>query len=231
MEKIATDIYTFSELRRHGFAYVDKTDVLLPLVDMSMGKQFFIARPRRFGKSLLISTLHSLFAGEREFFQGLAIEPKWDWSQKWPVIHLDLGSCQAETVEGLWDKIHGILLAEAERLGVTLRQGMSVSGQFNFLISDVVAETDRLAREKDPNASVGQIVLLVDEYDKPLLAKLGTGEVTAFKNALKEFYSVIKTQEKYQRFSLITGVSKFSKVSIFSDLNNLTDLMMDVRAG
>ena len=218
MEKIATDIYTFSELRRHGFTYVDKTGVLLPLVDMSMGKQFFIARPRRFGKSLLVSTLHCLFEGRRELFKGLAIEPKWDWSQKWPVIHLDLGSCQAETVEGLWRKLGTSLEMEAFRNGVAYPSGKSASEAFGLLISTLAAKSEN-----------GQVVLLVDEYDKPLLAKLGTGEVTAFKNALKEFYSVIKTQEKYQRFALITGVSKFSKVSIFSDLNNLTDLTMDMR--
>ena len=92
MEKIATDIYTFEELRKKGFSYVDKTAIIWPLVNESIGKQFFIARSRRFGKSLLISTLRALFEGKRELFQGLAIEPKWDWSKTWPVIHLDHGS-------------------------------------------------------------------------------------------------------------------------------------------
>jgi hypothetical protein len=90
VEKIATDIYTFSELRTKGFTYVDKTDALYAMASGEVGKQFFIARPRRFGKSLAVSTLKSLFQGEREFFTGLAIEPKWDWSKKWPVIHLDM---------------------------------------------------------------------------------------------------------------------------------------------
>ena len=229
MKKIATDIYTFSELRRHDFTYVDKTAALLPMVDLSVGKQFFLARPRRFGKSLLISTIRALFEGRRVLFGGLAIESRWDWSQTWPVIHLDFGSCQAESADGLWDKIRGQLRREAERHGVPLRENESVSNQFMFLLSDVIAAADRKAKASNPNASVEQVVLLVDEYDKPLLAKLGTPEVTAFKNALKEFYSVIKTCEMQQRFTLITGVSKFSKVSIFSDLNNLTDLTMDAR--
>ncbi len=95
MEKIATDIYTFSELRKNGFTYVDKTDALYAMASGDVGKQFFIARPRRFGKSLAVSTLKSLFKGERDLFQGLAIEPKWDWSKKWPVLHLDMGSMQA----------------------------------------------------------------------------------------------------------------------------------------
>ena len=215
MEKIATDIYTFENLRKRGFTYVDKTNILWPLVNESIGSQFFISRPRRFGKSLLISTLRSLFEGKRELFQGLAIEPKWDWTKSWPVIHLDMGSCQANTVEALWGKIRDCLVSESERLGVELRTDTSVSGQFKFLIQDLAA-----------TAKEGQVVLLVDEYDKPLLGHLSKPDVTNFRDALKEFYSVIKTLEGKQRFTFITGISKFSKVSIFSDLNNLIDLTM-----
>ena len=98
MEKVATDIYTFSRLREDGFTYVDKTDVLYAMASGETGVQFFIARPRRFGKSLAVSTLKSLFEGRRELFAGLAIEPKWDWSKKWPVLHLDMGSMQASDV-------------------------------------------------------------------------------------------------------------------------------------
>ncbi len=226
MEKIATDIYTFEELRKAGYTYVDKTAILWPLCNDTIGRQFFIARPRRFGKSLLISTLRALFEGKRELFRGLAIEPKWDWSKTWPVIHLDLGSCQAETVEGLWDKIRGMLQMEAERHGVALREKTSAANQFMFLIGDVAAAADRRAKAADPAAAVEQVVLLVDEYDKPLLGHLSRPDVTAFRDALKEFYSVIKTVEAAQRFTFITGISKFSKVSIFSDLNNLKDRTM-----
>ena len=88
MGKIATDIYTFENLRREGFPYVDKTGILWSLVNMSIGKQFFLARPRRFGKSLLVSTLRSLFEGKCELFAGLAIEPKWDWSRSWPLFKI-----------------------------------------------------------------------------------------------------------------------------------------------
>ena len=215
MEKVATDIYSFRVLRENGFTYVDKTAIMLPLCDLSIGKQFFLARPRRFGKSLLISTLHCLFEGRRELFQGLAIEPKWDWTKSWPVIHLDMGDCQADSVERLWGKIRDCLVSESERLGVALRTDTSVSGQFKFLIQDLAATSED-----------GQVVLLVDEYDKPLLGHLSKPDVTQFRDALKEFYSVIKTLEAKQRFTFITGVSKFSKVSIFSDLNNLIDLTM-----
>ena len=216
MEKIATDIYSFRELRGKGFTYVDKTALLLPLADLSVGKQFFLARPRRFGKSLLISTLHCLFVGRRELFRGLAIEPKWDWSKSWTVLHLDMGSCQSGTVEGLKEKVRTMLLKEATRLGVELRDP-DPSNAFSLMIDDLA--------EKSPSND-GQIVLLVDEYDKPLLGHLSKPDVTRFRDFLKEFYSVIKTLEEKQRFTFITGVSKFSKVSIFSDLNNLIDLTM-----
>ena len=226
MEKAATDIYSFRKLRENGFTYVDKTAMLLPLTDLSIGSQFFLARPRRFGKSLLVSTLHCLFEGRRELFQGLAIEPTWDWSKSWPVLHLDMGSCQAETVEGLEGKIRGQLRLEAERLGVPLREKESAVNQFAFLIVDVIATANLKAKAVDPKTSVEQVVLLVDEYDKPLLGHLSRPNVTQFRNFLKEFYSVIKTLEEKQRFTFLTGVSKFSKVSIFSDLNNLRDLTM-----
>ena len=121
MEKIATDIYSFRELRENGFTYIDKTAILLPLCDLSIGKQFFIARPRRFGKSLLISTLQCLFEGRRELFKGLAIEPKWDWSKSWSVIHLDMGDCQATTVDCLWEKIRECLVLESPVWTTTIR--------------------------------------------------------------------------------------------------------------
>ena len=98
MERVATDIYTFARLREDGFTYVDKTDALYAMASGEVGAQFFIARPRRFGKSLAVSTLKVLFEGRRELFNGLAIEPKWDWSKTWPVLHLDMGSMQAADV-------------------------------------------------------------------------------------------------------------------------------------
>ena len=218
MEKIATDIYSFEELRKNGFTYVDKTDRILPLVDLSQGKLFFIARPRRFGKSLCVSTLKALFQGRRELFKGLAIEPQWDWSKTYPVIHLDMGSTHSDTVEGFESILHTMLTIEADRNGVTLPDAPEVSDQFR-LLADVLAK-------KSPT---GQIVILIDEYDKPLLGHLGDPEVEAFRAALKSFYSVVKTCERLQRFAFITGVSKFSKVSIFSDLNNLVDLTLSAQ--
>ena len=216
MEKIATDTYSFADIREGGFVYVDKTAILKILADGSIGKQFFVARPRRFGKSLAISTLQCLFEGRRELFQGLAIEPEWDWSKTYPVLKLDMGSCQGDTVEAIEEKIGVLFQKESLRLGVPLREG-SVSAQFDLLINDLAQKHG------------GKIVLLIDEYDKPLLGHLGKDDVNKVRDFLKAFYSVIKTNEGMQRFAFITGVSKFSKVSIFSDLNNLNEFSMDAR--
>ena len=219
LEKIATDIYTFSELRNGGFTYVDKTDLLYQMASGEVGKQFFIARPRRFGKSLAVSTLKSLFLGERELFKGLAIEPKWDWSNKWPVLHLDMGSAQTESVSELKRRWRAILESECARNGVSFADDENPATVFERTINALAA--------KSPD---GRMVLLVDEYDKPLLGHLMKSDVTEFRDALKAFYSVIKTLESKQRFTFITGVSKFSKVSIFSDLNNLNDWTMHPKA-
>ena len=212
MEKIATDIYTFEKLRKNGFTYVDKTDALYAMASGDVGNQFFIARPRRFGKSLAVSTLKSLFQGERELFAGLKIEPKWDWSKKWPVLHLDMGSAQTTTVAELCERWRVMLGNECARNGIVFRDNENPATAFENAICDLAAKS-----------TDGQMVLLVDEYDKPLLGHLMKSDVSEFRDALKAFYSVVKTLESKQRFTFITGVSKFSKVSIFSDLNNLKD--------
>ena len=215
MEKIATDIYTFENLRKEGFTYVDKTAIIWPLANLSIGRQFFLARPRRFGKSLLVSTLRALFEGKRGLFQGLAIEPKWDWSKSWPVIHLDMGTAQSGTIAELREFLVKLMESEAERLGVALRETSLPSVAFRCLIEDVA--------KTSPN---GQCVVLIDEYDKPLLGHLSKPDITQFRDELKPFYGVIKYTESKQRFTFLTGVSKFSKVSVFSDLNNLKDRTM-----
>ena len=215
MEKIATDIYTFSRLREEGFTYVDKTEELYAMASGEMGSQFFMARPRRFGKSLAVSTLKCLFEGRRDLFSGLKIEPKWDWSKKWPVLHLDMGSCQTRTVPELHKRWREVLANECSRNGIPFRDDENPATAFERVANDLAA--------KSPD---GRMVLLVDEYDKPLLGHLMKSDVTEFRDALKAFYSVIKTLESKQRFTFITGVSKFSKVSIFSDLNNLNDWTM-----
>ena len=217
MKPIATDIYTFSEMISRGVVYVDKTDKLLDIID-GPSKQFFLARPRRFGKSLTISTLQAIFEGRRELFKGLAIDRSdYDW-KTYPVIRLDMGTCQAATVAEFREFVFSLLQSEAARLGVVLQETTLPSVAFRCLIE----ETAR-------RSPAGQCVVLVDEYDKPLLAHLGQPSVEAIRSELKPFYGVIKYAQEYERFAFITGVSRFSKVSIFSDLNNLVDLTMDVR--
>ena len=218
MEKIATDTYSFEDVRQGGFVYVDKTAILKRLADGSIGKQFFVARPRRFGKSLAVSTLQCLFEGRRDLFRGLAIEPGWDWSKTYPVIKLDMGACQAATVAEFREYVSSVLRFEADRLGVAFTESTLPSISFRGLIEN--------AAKMSPE---GRCVLLVDEYDKPLLGHLGKPDVNDIRDELKAFYSVIKTCEGLQRFAFITGVSKFSKVSIFSDLNNLNEFSMDAR--
>ncbi len=219
MEKIATDTYDFEYMRSKGFTYVDKTDILYLLVDESLGKQFFLTRPRRFGKSLLLSTTQKLFEGRRDLFEGLAIDSlPWDWSATYPVIRLDMSMCSGETLEEVEAAVTVALQQEARRLGAPLHEDEEPREQFRLLVEDVAAA-----------GPAGQLVLLIDEYDKPLTRWVGTPEVAPFQAFLKSFYSVVKGTESKQRFCLMTGVSKFSKVSIFSDLNNLTDITMDAR--
>ena len=218
MERIATDTYSFERIREGGFVYVDKTAILKTLADGSLGTQFFIARPRRFGKSLAVSTLQCLFEGRRDLFRGLAIEPDWDWSKTYPVLKLDMGSCQAATVAEFREFLFSILKSEAARLGVAFTESALPSVSFRCLIE----ETART----NPD---GKCVVFIDEYDKPLLWHLGKPGVAAIRDELKPFYGVIKYTEGLQRFAFMTGVSKFSKVSVFSDLNNLNEFSMDAR--
>ena len=215
MEKVATDIYTFARLREEGFTYIDKTGILHEMASGESGAQFFIARPRRFGKSLAVSTLKSLFEGRRELFAGLAIEPKWDWSKKWPVLHLDMGTMQYDTVENLDRAMKDYFRAQAKALGIEVDSGRLIPEIFRDMIRTLAAKS-----------SDGRCVVLIDEYDKPLLKALNTKDVIKFRDYLKPLYGVLKYEEPSQRFTFITGVSKFSKVSIFSDLNNLNDWTM-----
>ena len=167
MEKVATDIYSFSRMREDGFTYVDKTDELYVMASGEVGAQFFMARPRRFGKSLAVSTLKCLFEGRRELFNGLKIEPKWDWSKKWPVLHLDMGSMQARNVDEFNELLVDQLTDRARELLVDGLSGTTPAVMFKRLI-DALA-----ARSFD-----GRMVLLVDEYDKPLLGHLMKPDVT-----------------------------------------------------
>ena len=217
MKPIATDIYTFSNLIARKCLYVDKTGILADLVSGRRGKQFFFSRPRRFGKSLTVTTLQAIFEGRRDLFGGLAIDRSdYDW-KAYPVIRLDMSLTPAETVEDFHLKANEQIRMNRDRLGLSFDLAASADVSFSRLVEKAAA-----------SSGTGLAVLLVDEYDKPLLRNLNTPAVRSFRDALKAFYSVIKTLEGKQRFTFITGISKFSKVSIFSDLNNLKDRTMEL---
>jgi hypothetical protein len=210
MKPLTTSIFTFSSLISEGFLYVDKSAGLYDLIKRN--GQYFLARPRRFGKSLMISTLKAIFQGRRELFTGLAIDKlDYDW-KSYPVIHLDMGSCAKATPQ------------ETEQNLIYLIKDQAIANNVEVTRSGASACFQQLVTLLSANDQ--KVVILVDEYDKPLLNHIGQESVREIQSVLKSFYSVIKTTEPLQRFAMITGVSKFSKVSIFSDLNNLTDLTM-----
>ncbi|MDQ6978774.1 MAG: AAA family ATPase, partial [Mariprofundaceae bacterium] len=198
-------VQTFSEVIRENYCYVDKTPLLHQLV--TGGKYYFISRPRRFGKSLMVSTLASLFAGERELFKGLSIEPLWDWSQSFPVINISFGGGTIDSRAALDHRLRHTLRRHEEQYGLTPRKEEDIPGLFSDLIIGL-------------HQKFGQrVVLLIDEYDKPILDNLVAGRdeiAIAVREGLKGFYAVIKDSDQYVRFALLTGVSKFSKVSLFS---------------
>ena len=210
MKRITSFVYTFEELRNGDFLYVDKTESIWRLIQ-STKEGYFLSRPRRFGKSLMISTLKAIFEGRRELFDGLAISKKeYDW-KPYPVIHLDMGNCSAKTPKALEGFIEDRLCDIAAEHGVTLR-GQSNATRFESLIS-------ALGKQE-------KVVILIDEYDKPILNNVTNPEADAILSVLKGFYSTVKTCEDLERFVFITGVTKFCHVSLFSDLNNLTDITM-----
>lgn len=201
-------IQSFSELRTRNMLYVDKTPQIHRLI--STGKYYFLSRPRRFGKSLTLSTLRAIYEGKRELFQGLWIENQWDWEKVHPVIHLSFSSIGYRTL-GLEAAIAAELHIISKTFGVELQE-QAIDRQFDELI--------RKLAQRD-----GKVVVLIDEYDKPLIDYLDDIPLAkANQQVMKTFYSVIKDSDPYLQFLLITGVSKFSKVSIFSDLNHLFDL-------
>ena len=208
-------IQNFEKLRKSGYLYVDKTELIYRLV--KRGSYYFLSRPRRFGKSLLISTLEAYFQGKRELFQGLAMEElEKEWVQH-PIFHLDLNIEKYDSMESLGNILNDNLTRWENVYG---RETSEVSFPLRF------AGVIRRAHEQ-----TGQrVVILVDEYDKPMLQAINNEELQQeFRNTLKPFYGVLKTMDGDIKFALLTGVTKFGKVSVFSDLNNLNDISMDNR--
>ena len=212
--RLPIGIQTFREVREDGCYYVDKTPHIERLVES--GKHYFLSRPRRFGKSLLLDTLKELFEGSEALFEGLAIQGKWDWSVRHPVIRLSFGSGHFAAAGDLAIEVADRLREIEDAAGIANPPAVSDAGRLRHVI--------RALRER-----TGQrVVVLVDEYDKPILDALDVPEVArANRDHLRGLYAVVKDCDADIRFSFITGVSKFSKVNLFSGLNNLTDITID----
>ena len=210
--KYPIGIQNFESLRKDGYLYIDKTELIHKLV--SEGRYYFLSRPRRFGKSLLISTLEAYFQGKRELFEGLAIEKlEKEWTAR-PVLHIDLNIERYNKPENLHD-ILNFTLSHWEKLYGSDPSETSLSLRFAGIV--------RRAHEQTGH----RVAILVDEYDKPLLQAIGNKPLQEeYRNILKPFYGVLKTMDGHIRFAMLTGVTKFGKVSVFSDLNNLKDISM-----
>ena len=213
--KYPIGIQNFEDLRRNGYKYVDKTNFVYKLADE--GKYYFLSRPRRFGKSLFLSTLEAYFQGKKELFEGLAIydlETEW---KKYPIFHIDLNTANFREKDSLYNVLNDYLTGWEDKYGARESEA-TLALRFKGVIAR--------AAEKEGRG----VVILIDEYDKPILQTLRDPELQAEHRAqLKAFYSVLKTQDRYIKFAFLTGVTKFGKVSVFSDLNNLTDISMDYR--
>ncbi|MFP4077063.1 MAG: ATP-binding protein [Halochromatium sp.] len=208
-------IQTFRKIREGGYYYVDKTGFALRLIEE--GTHYFLSRPRRFGKSLFLDTLAELFSGHQALFEGLEADERWDWSRRSPVIRLSFGGGIVGKPADLEVKIREQLDINQQALGLHCNQS-SVGGGFSELIRSAHAATGE------------RVVVLVDEYDKPILDNLQDPDsARAMRDGLRNLYSVIKDSDAHIRFAFLTGVSKFSKVSLFSGLNNLKDITVDAR--
>ncbi|WP_287601647.1 ATP-binding protein [Thiothrix sp.] len=216
-KQLPIGIQTFSEIREKDHYYVDKTALILNLIEG--GKHYFLSRPRRFGKSLLLDTIKEVFEGNERLFQGLAIHDQWDWAVKYPVLRFSFGSGNFRQADYLPQN----LMAQLDRL----------EDQFQFR-SDYTTCPERFqSLLLHAQQQTGKpVVVLIDEYDKPILDALEYPEVAkANRDFLRGFYGTIKDFDAHIRFSFLTGVSKFSKVSLFSGLNNLKDITLDKRYG
>ncbi|MEY4540869.1 MAG: hypothetical protein RLZZ306_2626 [Bacteroidota bacterium] len=209
MQKYPVGLQDFEKIRTQNFVYVDKTEFIHRMADT--GGYYFLSRPRRFGKSLFISTLESLFLAKKELFKGLYIEDKWNWEQTNPIIRISFSNI-GHKEKGLYKAIDDQLDSIANDYGITFKENV-ISGKFKELIEKL-------------SESRGKVVVLIDEYDKPIIDFLGVDTAKAIENRdiMKTFYSILKDADPYLKLVFITGVSKFSRVSIFSDLNNLQDI-------
>ncbi|GIX41703.1 MAG: hypothetical protein KatS3mg129_1436 [Leptospiraceae bacterium] len=213
MKQLPIGVSSFEVIRKDKYCYVDKTPFIYKLV--KEGKYYFLSRPRRFGKSLFIDTLKQAFLGKKELFIGLYLEKNWDWNTIYPVIHIDFGGSVIQNAEDLKERIHTLLERNQKSLNVICKY----KKDFRRNLEELIFQS-----YKTYNSPV---VVLIDEYDKPILDKIEEKDkAIAIREVLKDFYSVLKPLDVYLKFVFFTGVSKFSKVSLFSGLNQLMDITL-----
>ncbi|MDQ7033036.1 MAG: AAA family ATPase, partial [Desulfonauticus sp.] len=211
-KKLPIGIQSFEVIRTDNYYYVDKTCFILKITNE--GKYFFLSRPRRLGKSLFLDTLRQAFLGKKELFKGLYLEDNWNWDVTYPVIYISFGSGVHRSLSELRLTEQAILIRHAEKYGIELKF-KDVKNGFEELIQKLAEMHNQ------------QVVILIDEYDKPILDNMHNSEVAIeIREELKNFYSVLKDADPYLKFCFLTGVSKFAKVSIFSGLNNLKDITL-----
>jgi len=213
MKKLPIGIASLKEIIQEDYLYVDKTNTALKLI--TEGKYYFLSRPRRFGKSLFLDTLKEIFQGNKALFKGLYIEDKYDFVS-YPVIRISFNSGDYKSLQSMQQRMHEVLTLSQNELGLTCKEGLSLGGCLEELIYKAHKKYNQ------------RVVVLIDEYDKPILDNIENPEMAKIaRDELKSFYSVIKGADEYLRFAFLTGVSKFSKVSLFSGLNNLNDITLD----
>ena len=210
MRKLPIGIQTFEKLREENYLYVDKTAMVYKIASNST--PYFLSRPRRFGKSLLISTFEAYFQGHKDLFHGLAIEKLETQWEEYPVLHMDLNARKYEIAGDLIAMLNQYLEKWELKYGAE-KQERSPEERFAYVIEQAYAQTGK------------QVVVLIDEYDKPLLQALSDEKLTEeYRRILKAFYGVLKSADRYLRFVFLTGVTKFAQISVFSDLNQLQDI-------
>ena len=213
MKQLPIGLNSLRKIISERYIYVDKTKYLLELIEN--GNYYFLSRPRRFGKTLTVDTLKNIFEGNKELFKGLYIYDKWDWSKKYPVIRIDFSGGNYFTEEQYNEKLFTILEANKKRLGITCNK-KDPANCFYELISEAYG------KYRAP------VVVLIDEYDKPILDNIENPEqAERIRDLLANFYGVLKGLDEYLRFVFLTGVTKFSKVNLFSKLNNLYDITIN----
>ena len=214
LQKLPIGIQTFKDIREDNYIYIDKTDIAYDIIDNY--RYIFLSRPRRFGKSLFMDTIHNIFEGNKELFSGLAIEEKWDWEVKYPVIKIGFGKVRSS------EDLKRIIISTLEDNQKRLNIKCNTKSDYAICFKELMQQVSKTYKQK--------VVILIDEYDKPILDNVDNLEV-AIENReiLSRLYTEIKNADAFIKFAMLTGVSKFSKASIFSGLNMITDISLSKR--